>query len=373
MSIFSRTDTQMQDPKAAGRPRSLFRWGAGIGGLLFFLVAVQLLKSATGEMTPTLERVLPRLVRDDLSALGTSWLAAYLLLNGSVVAALALTLYNASLLTTSQLVLMVFGSRLGAAGIVLLVGVLDFFHHRRLTVRKASELGVIAFLVTHTIGLPATAIGALWTHTRPLGWVPHEAGEMAGHLHMPHVIDWLAATVVAHAGPLLSVLAAMGLLLGGLRLLGRVFDEVDFEQIRERYRRYFSSRWVAFGVGLGLTALTTSIAFSLGVIVPIYNRGYLRHREVIPYMFGANIGTLLDTVVVSLFVEVAGGVEAVLLVAAVTALVTLPALVALKRYQMLIDVVLNRLLDSRRAFLLFLGSLGLGPLALVGVGWWLAG
>jgi sodium-dependent phosphate cotransporter len=190
---------------------------------------------------------------------------------------------------------------------------------------------------------------------------------------MPHVIDWLAATVVAHAGPLLSVLAATGLLLGSLRLLGRVFDKVDFEQIRERYRRYFSSRWVAFGVGLGLTALTTSIAFSLGVIVPIYNRGYLRHREVIPYMFGANIGTLLDTVVVSLFVEVAGGVASVLLVMGMTALVTLPALVAIERYRRLIDGVLGRLLASRRAFLLFLGSLGLGPLALVGMGWYLAG
>jgi len=364
----------MHEQNAGGQQlRPLFRWGAGIGGLLLFLVAVQLLKSATGEMTPTLERVLPRLVRDDLSALGTSWLAAYLLLNGSVVAALALTLYNASLLTTSQLVLMVFGSRLGAAGIVLLVGVLDFFHHRRLTVRKASELGVLAFLVTHTIGLPATAIGALWVRTRPLGWMPHEAGELAGHLRMPHVIDWLATTIVAHAGPLLSVLVAMGLLLGSLRLLGRVFDAVDFEQVRERYRRYFASRWVAFGVGLGLTALTTSIAFSLGVIVPIYNRGYLRHREVIPYIFGANIGTLLDTVVVALFVEVAGGMASVLLVMGMTALVTLPALVAIERYRRLIDGVLERLLASRRAFLLFLGSLGLGPLALVGMGWYLAG
>jgi len=363
----------MQQRNAVGRLQYLLRWGAGIGGLLLFLVAVQLLKSATGEMTPTLEQVLPRLVRDDLSALGTSWLAAYLLLNGSVVAALALTLYNASLLTTSQLVLMVFGSRLGAAGIVLLVGVLDFFHHRRLTVRRASELGVLAFLVTHTIGLPATAIGAFWGRMRPLGWVPHETDALARHLDMPQAIDWLATTIVAQAGPLLSVLVAMGLLLGSLRLLGRAFEEVDFEQIRERYRRYFASRWIAFGVGLGLTALTTSIAFSLGIIVPIYNRGVLRYREVIPYILGANIGTLLDTVVVSLFVEVAGGMAAVMLVVGLTALVTLPALVALELYRGLIEGVLDRLLGSRGAFLLFLGSLVLGPLALVGVGWGLAG
>jgi sodium-dependent phosphate cotransporter len=190
---------------------------------------------------------------------------------------------------------------------------------------------------------------------------------------MPQAIDWLATTIVAQAGPLLSVLVAMGLLLGSLRLLGRAFEEVDFEQIRERYRWYFASRWIAFGVGLGLTALTTSIAFSLGIIVPIYNCGVLRYREVIPYILGANIGTLLDTVVVSLFVEVAGGMAAVMLVVGLTALVTLPALVALELYRGLIEGVLDRLLGSRGAFLLFLGSLVLGPLALVGVGWGLAG
>jgi hypothetical protein len=70
---------------------------------------------------------------------------------------------------------------------------------------------------------------------------------------------------------------------------------------------------------------------------------------------------------------VAGGVASVLLVMGMTALVTLPALVAIERYRRLIDGVLGRLLASRRAFLLFLGSLGLGPLALVGMGWYLAG
>jgi sodium-dependent phosphate cotransporter len=103
--------------------------------------------------------------------------------------------------------------------------------------------------------------------------------------------------------------------------------------------------------------------------VPIYNRGHLRHREVIPYIFGANIGTLLDTVVVSLFVEVAGGMEAVVLVAGMTALVTLPALVLLPRYRTLLDAVLECLLASRRAFLFFLGSLVLAPVVLVGIGW----
>lgn len=347
----------------------ILRWSVALGAFVLFLLSIQLLKSSIGELTPTLRTVLPRLVQDDLSALGTSWLTAYLFLNGSVVAALALSLFNASLLTASQLVLMVFGSRLGAAGIVLLVGMVDFFHNRRLTVRKASELGVIAFLVTHTIGIPATAAGYLWTRISPLGWMPDGTEEAVRHLRMPRVIEWTVGQVVAYAGPVLGCTMAIALLVGGLWSFGHVFEKTDFEQLRVRYRRFFGSRWVAFGVGLGITALTTSIAFSLGIIVPIYNRGYLRHREVIPYIFGANIGTLLDTVLISLFVEVAGGMRAVVLVMGMTAVMTLPALLRLDAYQAMIEWVLERLLARRRAFILFLVSLVLGPLGLIGVGW----
>lgn len=359
----------MFDGSAAARIRHAVRWARGVGAVLLFLLSVQLLKSAIGDLAPHLQPILSRLVQSDLSALGVSWLAAYVLLNGSVVAALALTLFNASLVSTSQLTLMVFGSRLGAAAIVLLIGVFDFVQRRRLTVRKATELGVITFLVTHTIGLPAAVVGALWGRAAPLGWIPEGARGSVRHLRMPSLIEGAVHTVVGHVGPLLGVIGAVLLLVGSLRLFGAVFEEDDVDRIRTRARALLSNRWAAFGIGIGGTALTTSVAFSLGVIVPIYNRGYLQRAEVTPYILGANIGTLLDTLLISLFVEVAGGFEVSILVMAATALVSLPALLFLRVYQAGLDAVLARLLAGRGAFLAFLASLVLAPLGLVGLGW----
>ena len=71
--------------------------------------------SATDALTPFLRRTLDRIVVGDWSALGLSWLATYALVNGSLVAALSLSLFTADLVSASQLFLMIVGSRLGAA------------------------------------------------------------------------------------------------------------------------------------------------------------------------------------------------------------------------------------------------------------------
>lgn len=71
--------------------------------VLAFLFAVRLLGSATDALTPLLRSVLARVVVGEWSALGLSWLATYVLANGSLVAALSLSLFAADLLSAPQL------------------------------------------------------------------------------------------------------------------------------------------------------------------------------------------------------------------------------------------------------------------------------
>ena len=345
------------------------RWLVRLVALLLLLFAIEVLKTGVGVLAPSLRTWLPVLVRGDLSALGTSWLAAYLLLNGSAVAAFALTLFNEGLLEAPQLLLMIFGSRLGAAGIVLLLGLFDVLQQRTLTARRASELGTLTFLVTHTVGIPAMLLARLWMHGAPFRHHFETTDSVLRALPMPSFVERMADTLLVTTGPLAGIVMAIGLLMGSLRLFHAVFSEADVERLRERFGHALHSRWWAFGVGMGLTALTTSIALSLGVIVPIYNRGLLRRREIIPYILGANIGTLLDTVLISLFIERAGGAEVVLLTMAMTVGMTLLPLVLMGLYRALMDIVLKRIVSGRWAFLLFLLSLLLAPLALITFGW----
>lgn len=92
-----------------------------------------------------------------LNTLGIGWLMAYIVLSGSPVAAVSLTLYSGGIITDVQSFAMITGSRLGAPFIVLLVG---FISHLRGHQRVASiSIGVLAFLVTATIYLPAMGLG----------------------------------------------------------------------------------------------------------------------------------------------------------------------------------------------------------------------
>ncbi|MFB6352508.1 MAG: sodium:phosphate symporter, partial [Halobacteriales archaeon] len=94
---------------------------------------MQLLGAATDAAAPLLRRALVTVVAGDAPSLGLGWLGAYAVANGSVVAALALSLFRADILSSSQLFLMVAGSRLGAAAIVVFIGAADYLQRRQST------------------------------------------------------------------------------------------------------------------------------------------------------------------------------------------------------------------------------------------------
>ena len=53
--------------------------------------------------------------------------------------------------------------------------------------------------------------------------------------------------------------------------------------------------WVMFLAGGVITIITLSVSVSLGLLVPLSQRGYIRRENVIPYILGANITTFADT------------------------------------------------------------------------------
>jgi sodium-dependent phosphate cotransporter len=332
--------------------------------ILCFLFAVQLLGTATDAAAPTLRRLLRRVVVGDWSALGLGWLAAYGLGNGSVVAAIALSLFDSGLVTRAQLYLLVAGSRLGAAGIVVVVGAVDYVQKERYTLRESVSMGVLTFLVTHSIYLPATLLGylGLAAFERPLVGVGESWTIGVEPLA---VFDPLTEGITEAIGPALALLLAVAVLFGSLRLFDRVLGRVDTETIRTRLFRHFRRTWLSFLIGLLVTLVTTSVAFSLGVIVPLYNRGYVKREELVPYVLGANLGTLVDTLVVAVVLGTPVGTATVLWLILVASGVTLVALALGDRYVRVVEAADDRILTDRRAFVAFAVSLVVVPLALV--------
>ncbi len=353
----------MSRPRAQTSAQArLRRVAAALAIALLFLFAVRLLGAATAALEPVLRRTLQRIIATDRSALGLSWLASYALANGSVVAAISLSLFESGLIGPIELFSMLVGSRLGGSGVVVLIGAFDYVNEETESLQDAVRLGLLTFLLAHSVFWPATAVG--------LPLVPLVSQGATGvipaiELQTPAVVAAVTGGVVGRLGPVVAFLLALGLLYGCLQAFDRLLDTVDQERLRRRYISLVASRWVAFAVGWIVTMATMSVAFSLGVIVPLYNRGHIRREEVIPFVLGANVGTFADTLLIALTLNTPVGVAVVLLVAAIAGSISVLLLWVDHRYTAAIGGIQRRLLEHRAAFWGFIGLLGLVPVGLL--------
>src|SRR3546814_8100538 len=87
----------------------------------------------------------------------------------------------------------------------------------------------------------------------------------------------------------------VAVLLGAFACIDRVLPAVDSERFEGDTR--LSNPWVMFGIGCLVALLTLSVSMALTVLVPIVANGYLKREDTIPYIAGANITTLADTLV----------------------------------------------------------------------------
>ncbi len=121
-------------------------------------------------------------------------------------------------------------------------------------------------------------------------------------------------------------------------------------------------------LALATSLLTLSVAVSLSVLVPLVAKGHLRRSNVLPYIAGANITTLADTLVAAILV---GDQDAVRVVVAITICVTVwTVLVLAFAYPLLRKVVLGisrRVLASPARLVGFTAALLLVPIALIAI------
>ena len=121
--------------------------------------------------------------------------------------------------------------------------------------------------------------------------------------------------------PLLLPLGG-ALIVIALKFLDRLLPEVDRTRQVEGDGAGIRSRWPMFLMGLVITLFTISVSVALTILVPLTAKGQISRRQAIPYIMGANVATMVDNFVISLFYGNAVGVQIVLAEFFAVALVT---------------------------------------------------
>jgi Na+/phosphate symporter len=360
-----------------------------VPAMFMFILAVQLMKEGAAAVGPQVEGQFP--FANGISSLGAGWLGAYFVLSGSPVAATAISLFGAGTLTKLQAFTMLSGSRLGASFIVLLTGFLYATKQAKTQVasrvgagnggsiwtpnggRSASiGIGIQAMTMTAIVYLPGMLIGYGIIRA---GWLDgldlHASGKLdavLGELWGP-IVDFTATRVPGWS----LFLIGLGAILVSFNLIDRVLPEVSSDATASKRAAWLKHPWTMFFLGCIVATLTLSVSVALTVLVPLAAKGLVRREEALPYIMGANITTLADTLVVAMLQPTPDAAQVVLAEAIGVTIVSLLILAFLyKPVQRSVLRLDDFLVTSNRRLAAFVGTLFLVPIALLATGFFYA-
>lgn len=341
--------------------RQITRAAAAVAGLFFFVFALQIIRAGASAVVPILHQLD---ISGPTNALGFGWLGAYVSLSGSPVAAIGTTLLASGILDKAEAFAVIGGSRLGASFIVLAIGYAMYIGGRRRP--DGLSIGVIALLTTFTTQGPAIVLGLVSLH---FGWLDSiQFSSPSGMLNWVDAVygptvDWLRDAMPSG----LVFASGVAVLLGSFALFDRALPQLEAGSPGfERTLKRLDSRWVMFGLGCAVTAMTLSVSISLTLLVPLSLKGYLRREHIIPYVMGANITTFIDTLAGALVLGGATAFTVVLTEMLAVGLVSATILlVAYGPYSRAILAVAGRVTRNRKSLGVFLATIVAIPAVLM--------
>lgn len=292
-----------------------------VGALFLLVLSIQLMKAGAAPIGARLADT--PLIDNAVSTLGFGWLGANVVLSGSPIAIVALNFYAENVLTPLQTFTMITGSRLGASFVVLLVGVLYSWRSRdRL---RTVGMGVLAISWSAAVYIPGMFLGYLILKSGMLNGIQWTASSEVSDL-----IDLIWGPLVDFFKDLLPapLLFPLGLLviLIAFKLLDAVLPDLDSERHADSRSHWLKRPWPMFALGCVAALLTLSVSVALTALVPLAAKGHVTRREAIPYIAGANITTLADTLLVAMLIGKPGAVQIVLATAIAVTVITLAIL-----------------------------------------------
>ncbi len=332
-------------------------------GTYVFVLGIRLMQMSAAALAPAFTDFFGSFLTSHASSMGFGWIVTYLVLSGSPVAAIALGFLDASVLGVQSAFMMVMGSRFGASFIVIVIGLVAIA--RGGGREESLSMGVLSFLVTFSIYVPAVFLGLWFLDTNLLGNLT--VGTSPALLSVINILFGPIVDGLEAALPPTFIFAlAFVSLYAGLSLFDRAFHRREVEEVEvSAVHRLMEIPFFSFLLGAGITFLSTSVSLSLGMLVPLYLKGYLRRRDVVPYVMGANITTFVDTLLVGFLLTNTLTINLVLVAMVSVGAVSLLALVLYRYYSRGILWLFHWTFHSNRALVGFVVVMVATPLVLL--------
>jgi sodium-dependent phosphate cotransporter len=342
-------------------PRAALKAGLVVLSLWLFVVALQLIKSGAIGLRPLLDAV----SADGIAGhLGFGWFGSYVVMSGSPVAAVAMSLFAGGATSNLETFAMINGTRMGASLIVLVVGFVSYVTGRRNP--DGLYIGVVALLTAITLWGPAMPLGLLILDK---GWLDGVQISSPGGLtsFVSTISDPVVQPLADNLPDFALFLAGVGSLVFAFAAFDRSIPSLETPGPRfEALSRALQHRFAMFLFGTLVTLVTLSVSLSVTILVPLALKGYVRRDRVVPYVMGANVATWVDTLLAALLLDSPAAFTIVLTEMIVGGLVSLSVLFLFYGpYTRLILALAHRISSSRRHLAAFICALFVMPLVLL--------
>jgi solute carrier family 34 (sodium-dependent phosphate cotransporter) len=222
----------------------------------------------------------------------------------------------------------------------------------------------MALSTTAIIYIPAAFLGYSilrnpWFHALNPAF-PHQFADLIDLVYggaLDRVESWPAWLVF---------LGGLGVLLISFKLIDLVIPELNEETLGERRLSWLTRKWPMFGLGSLVALITMSVSVALTVLVPLVAKKYVKREDIIPYILGANITTLGDTMLAAFALHSGPAVRIVIAELIATSILSVIVLAFFyPQLRRLIFRFQRQMLQSRARLAAFTVGLFLIPLALI--------
>lgn len=276
--------------------------------LFLFVGALQVMKAGAASLSVLNNQGF--LVSNAASTFGLGWVGALFVLSGSPVAASALALVAGGSISEIQGFTMLTGSRLGAAFVVLLVAVIYALRGGEGKRMAPVSTAVMALSATALIYIPGSLVGLAL-----LRWAPFRSTQIGFPAQFTDLLDFVYGGILARMEtwpPVILFIGGLGVLLLAFKLIDTVVPDLTDESIESSRTSWLKSKWPMFGLGCLVALVAMSVSVALTVLVPLVAKGYVKRENILPYVIGANITTLGDTLLAAFLLNSPASVRIVL-------------------------------------------------------------
>ncbi len=275
--------------------------------LYLFVLSIELIKNVSLLIAPDIKGFLLQNLTP-IKAVCVGWFTTSVVQSSGAVSSVVATFVGSNLININLAVYILMGALFGTSITALIISLVISSKQSK-DFRHGFEIGLCLSIYSALLVLIIFSLEYLFgIYSKTAIFLSSLIYKKAFLLAFPDIIKFITSPIInlvleKNNKYLVLLVGFIGLIIA-LRYIGK--SVIDFfggeHKAREFINKYFDSKYKAYFIGVGLTAILFSSSITIGLLVPLAVSRIINLRKAIPFILGANLGTFTDLVLVSLII-----------------------------------------------------------------------